>query len=428
MTEFQQRLTAASQGLRARTASIAERGARIARRSRGAAAARVQESRVPETMRPRANDGFIVGVHFAGDADSTYQLEQWLRPLEGLHRHLRDEFGVPQPLGILCRSADHAREIAALTDLPVRFSRLSQGLATFMSQPALRVVFYVNQSMKNFQALRFSGPAHIHLSHGESEKASMISNQLKAYDWVFTAGAAARERISRELIGMPETRMMDIGRPQLDEPRRIPPEWSASSAAGERGPVVFVAPTWEGDSPEMAYGTVAQSGVSLLASLFDAGFRVIYRPHPRTGVASPAARRARQECERLVESRPNGFLDTTDGVGWQMDVADAAVCEMSSVAFDWLSTGRPLLMLRPADPRAEVIDGGLFDRARSLEPQDAEEAGTVLRDALAHSTEARELADELASHYLGPTGPGQQQSRFEDAAVWAIRLRTERKA
>ncbi|HLS33855.1 MAG TPA: CDP-glycerol glycerophosphotransferase family protein, partial [Brevibacterium sp.] len=350
---------------------------------------------MPDTMRPRADDGFIAGVHFAGDEDSTYQLEQWLRPLEGLSAHLRDEFGVPRPLGILCRSADHALTIAELTDLPVRFSRLSAGLTTFMSQSDLRIVFYVNQSMKNFQALRFPGPAHIHLSHGESEKVSMISNQLKAYDWVFTAGPAARERISQRLIGMPETRMMDIGRPQLDEPRRTPAAWTSSSAAREAGPLVFVAPTWEGDSPGMAYGTVDRSGVSLLSSLFDAGFRVLYRPHPRTGVVSPAARRARQDCERLVESRAGGFLDTTAGVGWQLDVADAAVCEMSSVAFDWLATGRPLLMLRPADPRAEVIDGGLFDRARSLEADEAAEAGTVLRDVLADPAQARALADEL---------------------------------
>ncbi|SLM95321.1 putative integral membrane protein [Brevibacterium yomogidense] len=383
---------------------------------------------MPDSMRPRDDDGFIAGVHFAGDEDSAYQLEQWLRPLDGLNAHLRDEFGVPQPLGILCRSADHALAISEHTTLPVRFSRLFSGLTTFMSQPELRVVFYVNQSMKNFQALRFSGPAHVHLNHGESEKASMISNQLKAYDWVFTAGTAARERILGELIGMPETRMMDIGRPQLDEPRSVPSAWSDSSAAREQGPVVFVAPTWEGDSPEMAYGTVALSGMKLLMSLFDAGFRVIYRPHPRTGVVSPAARHARQECERLVNARANGFLDTSDGVSWQLDVADAAVCEMSSVAVDWLSTGRPLIMLRPADPRAEVIDGGLFDRARSLEPHDAARAGVDLRDALAHTEDACALADELASHYLGPTGPGQQQSRFEDAAVWAVRLRTERKA
>lgn len=428
MTEFAKSLSSAADTMKEQAATYAERGARIARRSRAEATARYVEIRVPERMKPRADDGFVAGVHFAGDEDSVYQLEQWLGPLEGLARHLSSELGVSEPLGILCRSADHARRLESVTRLPVRFSRLSAGLTTFMQQPTLRAVFYVNQSMKNFQALRFGGPAHIHLSHGESEKISMISNQLKAYDWVFTAGDAARERIARTLIGMPESRMMDVGRPQLDEARPLPTEWLASPAARGAEPVVFVAPTWEGDSPSMAYGTTAISGVKVLKSLLSAGYRVIYRPHPRTGVVSRAARRARQECERLVEQHPRGFLDTTSQVGWQMDVSDAAICEMSSVAFDWLSSRQPLLMIRPADSRAEVVEGGLFDLAPSIDPGDADRIADLVSDALVDSSAARALADELASRYLGPTAPGQQQSRFEDASLWAIRLRAERKA
>ncbi|RAF63552.1 hypothetical protein DN546_34580, partial [Burkholderia multivorans] len=96
------------------------------------------------------------------------------------------------PFGILTRDARVAKHIASRTDLPVRFSRLTAGLEAFFSPPSLRAVFYVNQATTNFQALRFPAPAHVHLSHGESEKISMISNQLKAYDYVFTAGQAAR--------------------------------------------------------------------------------------------------------------------------------------------------------------------------------------------------------------------------------------------
>ena len=428
MTELTRRISTAYRAARVRTTPYAERGARIARRARGAATERLLETRVPDRMRVSADDSFVVGVHFAGDADARYQLEQWLGPLEGLARHLSGALGVEAPVGILCRSADHALAIDGETSLPVRFSRLSAGLTTFMQQPGLRVVLYVNQSMKNFQALRFSGPAHVHLSHGESEKESMVSNQLKAYDWVFTAGAAARERIVDALIGMPESRMMDVGRPQLDGPRPVPMEWTSSAAASQQGSVVFVAPTWEGDSPAMAYGTLALSGVDTITSLFDEGFRVIFRPHPRTGVVSAAARNALAECRELVEQDSRGFLDTTSQVGWQLDVADAAVCEMSSVAFDWLSTDRPLVMIRPSDPRAQVIDGGLFDRASAIEPDDGHTVGERVRAALEDPTASGELAADLAERYLGPTGPGQQQSRFEDAVMWAIRLREERKA
>lgn len=404
--------------------SFAGRSARIARRSRAIAIARAAETQIPAELRPRETDRFVVGVHFDGDEDSLYQLTQWLAPLEGLAAGLRADLGVDQPLGILCRSADHALHMAESTSLPVRFARLAEGLRTFMEQPQLRVVLYVNQAMKNFQALRFAGPAHVHLSHGESEKASMISNQLKAYDWVFTGGAAARERIRAALIGMPESRMIDVGRPQLDDERSLPTDWTGSTLAALPGPLAFFAPTWEGDSPAMAYGTVAQTGLEILTSLVAAGFRVIYRPHPRTGSVTREARRAREACERFARAHRRCFLDETPGVGWQFDVADASVAEMSSVAFDWLTTGRPLVMVRPSDARAEVLAGGLFDRAVSVLPGEARSVGGLLRDALAHPETSRVQAAELAQHYLGATGVGEQQTRFVDAVRLAIRLRS----
>lgn len=428
MTEFPKRIASTADSIRSRTAPYAEKGTRIARRARDIAAARLAERRVHDQMRVQPTDAFVVGVHFAGDADSTYQLEQWLGPLEGLRDHLREALGVDEPVGILCRSADHAVTIAERTTIPVRFSRLSDGLSAFMLQASLRVVFYVNQSMMNFQALRFAGPAHIHLSHGESEKDSMISNQLKAYDWVFTAGPAARERIEDALIGMPQSRMMDVGRPQLDMPRPIPGKWSGSSAAQQSGRTVFVAPTWEGDSPAMAYGTIAVSGVDVLSSLFDAGFRVIFRPHPRTGVVSAAARKALEECSELVEHQQGGFLDTTSEIGWQLDVADAAVCEMSSVAFDWLSTGKPLIMIRPFDTRAHLIEGGIFERATSLAPDESEFAGIRVQEHLSNQSQSRELAMDLSNRYLGSDVRGQHQLRFNRAVSTAIRLREEHRA
>ena len=85
-------------------------------------------------------------------------------------------------------------------------------------------------------------------------------------------------------------------------------------------------------------------------------------------------------------------------------------------------------MIRPSDPRAQVIDGGLFDRASAIEPDDGHTVGERVRAALEDPTASGELAADLAERYLGPTGPGQQQSRFEDAVMWAIRLREERKA
>jgi len=221
---------------------------------------RVRESRLPDEFHPQDDDEFVVAAYFAGDLSSVYQLEQWLWPFEQLEARLKETGYSDRPFGIIVRNAMVAKRLKGVTDFPVRFSRLTKGLDKFMQSPSLRAVFYVNQGTSNFQALRYPEPAHVHLSHGESEKISMISNQLKGYDYVFTAGQAARERIEQTLYGMRGDRLFDVGRPQLDRPRSTPPEWEDFKAKNPDGKVVFYAPTWEGDSPSMAYGTIAYNG------------------------------------------------------------------------------------------------------------------------------------------------------------------------
>ena len=44
------------------------------------------------------------------------------------------------------------------------------------------VVLYVNQNVSNFDVLAYARPQHVFLSHGESDKVYMVSNQAKAYD------------------------------------------------------------------------------------------------------------------------------------------------------------------------------------------------------------------------------------------------------
>src|SRR5699024_4757346 len=349
----------------------AARGANFAQAAAKLAAQRlrerVRESRLSDDFHPQDDDEFVAAVHFAGDLSSVYQLEQWLWPFAQLEAHLKDIGHSSRPFGIIVRNAPVAEYLKGITDFPVRFSRLTNGLDKFMNSPSLRAVFYVNQATSNFHALRYPEPAHIHLSHGESEKISMISNQLKAYDFVFTAGQAARERIERALYGMSDDRMLDVGRPQLDQPRSIPPAWEEFKRAHPDGKVVFYAPTWEGDSPSMSYGTIAFNGEGIVTGLLDAGYRVIFRPHPRTGVMQHEFEKAVETVTEIVESHPRGFLDQSPDVSWQFDEADIAVVEMTAVAFDWLASGKPLVMIRPQDPDAEVLEGGLLDRCSTME-------------------------------------------------------------
>ena len=383
---------------------------RLARRGVGAVLDASASARAASDLRPQPDDRFPVVVHFAGDEDSLYQLTQWLWPLERLAQRL--------PVAILCRSARAAQQIAPRTPLPVRFGRRLADLDAVLGAPTVRCVLYVNQSPLNFHALRHPRPAHVHLSHGESEKSSMVTNQLKAYDVVLTAGQAARDRIRAQLIGFGEDRMIDVGRPQLDEPVTVPPAWRTHRATADSSarPTVLWAPTWEGDSPAMAYGTLPQTGDAVAEALVAAGARVLYRPHPRTGVVDPRFREADVRIRARLEAA-GGFVDVSPSVGWQFQEADACIAEMSSVAFDWLTTGKPLALIRPADPRADTIPGGLLDRTSAVAPEHADQAVSAVLDALRADDDPAPTA--VARHYLGDTEPGAQIARFL-AAVTSI--------
>lgn len=382
---------------------------------------RIYESWLPADYYPQDTDEFVAAAYFGVGMDWVYQLEQWVWPFERLEAELKRQGYGEHPFGIIVRSPIVAKHMRSVTNLPVRFSRLTSGLDAFMTSTHMRVVFYVNQATPNFQALRYPDPAHVHLSHGESEKISMISNQLKAYDYVFTAGEAARYRISRTLYGMSDEHMLDVGRPQLDRSRSIPDAWRDFVSAESDGRVVFYAPTWEGDSQSMAYGAIAHNGESIVTGLLEAGHRVIFRPHPRIGVMRSDFAKALESVKDIVDSDPHAFLDETPDVSWQFDVADVAVAEMSSVAYDWLSSKKPLVMIEPHSSGAEVLPGGLFDRCSVLRA----DGSLDIVDLIAHVESNEAISTGLSQHYLGDTSPGAQIARFIEAGKFVIERRSE---
>lgn len=90
---------------------------------------------------------------------------------------------------------------------------------------------------------------------------------------------------------------------------------------------------------------------------------------------------------------------------------------MSSVAFDWLSTGKPLVMVEPSDPRADILSGGLFDRVPTIRREDVSAIASTVLEAPADS--------DTSAHYLGTSEPGLQILQFIDAAKQVVAGRTE---
>jgi hypothetical protein len=349
-----------------------------------------------------------VVLFFATGPENAYQLEQWRRPLERLARLL--------PVFVVVDRPDTGELVLRTTGLPVTLARGSAALEELVRVHDVRVVLYCNQVEPNFRMLRFAAPVHVQIGHGESDKASSVSNQHKAYDLVFVAGEVASRRLGDALRGFdPDSRTVSIGRPQLDHRYPGAPDWPRDS--GRR---ILYAPTWEGDRPTIAYGSLASHGVPLVQALLaEPDVRVIYRPHPRTGTASPAAAAADRRIRSLLGSPGGRHLVDRGDYGWQWDFADVCITDISAVAYDWLATGKPLVVTEPVHRQAVIPASPLLERLPLLPAADAGRVGSWL----ARLDESRETLAELSRLYFGDTAEHGSTRRFE-AAVRAALDRT----
>ena len=362
----------------------------------------------------RAPDDISVVLVFSGTLNQLYQAREWLWPLSQLDVRLRAE-GLGR-VAVLCRDGASAAALAPESSLPVFFARTANELDGFLSKPGLLVAFYPNQATLNFQSLAFPRPAHVHLSHGESDKISMVSNQLKAYDAVFTAGQAARRRITNHLVGFRADVMQDVGRPQHDQPTRVPASLPPSTRV-----TTLYAPTWEGNSGAMSYSSLAIAGVELVTELIESGRRVIYRPHPQTGSRDRSFAEADRMVTRLLSSAGDEhFVDRGAAYGWQWSVASEAVVDVSAVAFDALQAEAALVMVRPGDSSAVLSSHGLIHELTSVDPR-RPQLSVALTEA--SMPESRHRQRELAEFYFGDTQPGAQLARFVDASVSLLKAR-----
>ena len=350
-----------------------------------------------------------VAVFFATGPENFYQFEQWRLPLEHL--------ALQRPVFVIVDRPDTGDLVLESSSLPVAFARGSGQLEELVIDHDVRVVLYLNQIESNFRMLRFASPVHIQIGHGESDKGGSVSNQHKAYDLTFVGGDAGRDRLGNALRGFDaDERTLTIGRPQLDHSYPGAPPWSRDS-----GLRVWYAPTWEGDRPSIAYGSLASHGVAIIEALLaDPSIRIIYRPHARAGYASIRHREADRTIRALLAKAGDRHLVDRDSYGWQWDFADACITDISAVAYDWLPTGKPLVITEPASsayrPPSPLLD--------ALPLLGAAEAGQVVAriHAMQPDSAASEQLRGLVYHYFGDVSGRQSTKRFEDAIERAYQI------
>lgn len=388
--------------------SDGRKAARLVRKAIATRSANAQVRRAVASQPSHAPHTFKVAVYFADGAVNMYQMRQWYAPLQELAR--------TWPVVVLSRVGTGARALIEDGALPVAYVPTVRDVESFIADQDIRIVLYVNQNTRNFQMFRYGHRWHVFINHGESDKMYMTTNQFKAYDYAFVAGDAARERLGRVLWDYDiDTRTREIGRPQADHYSGELPYTPDDRT------VVLYAPTWEGDRPSAHYGSIRTHGEALVTALLATGrHRVIYRPHPRSGVVDAEYGAANERIIAAIaaaneaDSSSHHVFDDGPTLGWQLAASDVAVVDISAMVYDRLAAGRPLLITRPSDARAAVDTSGYLSACEWLDdakaPQIAAEVERVLGDA-----DAVERLAGWVRHYFGDATPGAATARFHAA-------------
>ena len=257
-------------------------------------------------------------VYLSGSRDSIYQVNMWLSTLARLRRPtmiiLREPYLVP---------------LLGRTSLPVACVAGTVNLMNF-KLPSVRITLFPANTGQNVLQLRIPRVGHVFIGHGDSDKAASVNPFSKAYDEVWVAGKAGRDRYQRAQVGVRDEDIVEVGRPQLTAIQ------TADEGVANRMFTVLYAPTWEGWTDDQPQTSFQVMGLRIIRALMDhtPQVRVLYKPHPLTGTRARSAMAVHEAIVALIErandkQRQTGSWSAEAAAG-EADRRDAAA-ELSRV-------------------------------------------------------------------------------------------------
>lgn len=361
------------------------------------------------------NPSLDVGFVFVDYQDhNLYQLRQWLQPLE----RLQQSFSVK----VFFTSPFVAKELEGSSITGAYFEGQEE-LIEKLYEFSPKVLLYPNQNLRNFHPLRYPEAVHVFVSHGESDKAYMSQNTIKRYDLYFAAGKAATDRISSKVSNYDSAkRIIEIGRPQTLDSFSLPDGFVTSPKRR-----VLYAPTWEGVTRATRYTSIISHGRRIVDALLSTGeYQVTYRPHPLSGSRDLAVKRENEAIKKAIRQadRVNGashFVDES-AFGWHLEYHDLLISDISAIAYDWLSTGKPILLTKPVEKKATVEEFPVVDKIYSIKVSDLKVVEKIVREQLEVSPDQKSVASTLNDYYFRqPTSDS--DAYFTSAVQAAIGLR-----
>jgi Putative glycosyl/glycerophosphate transferases involved in teichoic acid biosynthesis TagF/TagB/EpsJ/RodC len=339
---------------------------------------------------------FLVYVSLSA-RQSKYIVNQWLPALDRLSAD-----GI-----VLVREASQLAPLLP-TRHPVIYAPAPRDVE-HLTVDSVRAAFYLAYGERNGQLMRNPQLRHVLLMHGDSDKATSANNLAKGADEIWVAGTAAIERFRAGGVELPADRFHQIGRPQVAE--------LAAGPTGNDRPVLLYAPTFEGFYDQTAYSSLEVIGPDLVRAVLKnhPEVDVWFRPHPASGVNRPQMLAAIEQIEQLLRQAGGGHLVTADrGLSLTdcLNAADLLVTDISSVATDFLATGRPIVTCDPLGrPQAQFVAEYPTTAGSYLVHPGVREVDLVLGLAFGDDP-LRPVRERLRREVLGdlPDGP---QAAFE---------------
>lgn len=254
-----------------------------------------------------------VVLYFSGSNESAYQGNMWLDTMAAVEG---------RPL-IVMRERNLVSQLAD-TSVPVVCVPAGTHLMN-MDLSSVRVCLYPANVGKNIHMLRVPTMKHVFIGHGDSDKLASVNPYSKVYDEVWTAGRAGRDRYALADVGIRDEDIVEVGRPQLA------PIESWTGATKNPIPTVLYAPTWEGWDDNPGNTSLLLAGENIVRRLLkaDSPVRVIYKPHPFTGIRSAKAKAVNARIKALISKAAQ---ERATDPRWMKEASAAAAGQRAATA------------------------------------------------------------------------------------------------
>ncbi|WP_430479587.1 hypothetical protein ACQZM9_24540 [Streptomyces sp. P11-1] len=292
-----------------------------------------------------------VVLYFSGSNESAYQGNMWLETMARIEG---------RPL-IIMRERGLVPQLAE-TSVPVICVPAGTHLMN-LDLSTVRVCLYPANVGKNIHILRVPTMKHVFIGHGDSDKLASVNPYSKVYDEVWTAGRAGRDRYALADVGVRDEDIVEVGRPQLESIE------SGTGALRNPIPTVLYAPTWEGWDDNPGNTSLLLAGENIVRRLIEADepVRIVYKPHPFTGIRNARAKAADARIRAMLEK---AAAERAAEPRWVRE-AERTAADRSAAEAELVTIGARLAELavvgRPGADEAEESRVSLADPAREAE-------------------------------------------------------------